>query len=75
MRHLSKTEIHDLLEELGIETEQLEISKINVPKNISNPYDKPMLEVLMERLDKFGRSCDPAYRTINEQEEDEDLEV
>ena len=73
MRHLNKTDIIDLLEELGIETEPLENSKINAPKNMANPYERSMLEIIMERQDKFGRSCDPNYRTIKEQDEDEDI--
>jgi NH3-dependent NAD+ synthetase len=74
MKHLNKTEIMDLLEELGVETEPLENSRINAPKNIPNPYDKSMLEIIMERQDRFGERMDPNYRTIKEQEEEEEEE-
>jgi hypothetical protein len=64
MKHLNKTEIMDLLEELGVKTEPLENSKIDAPKTA--------LEIIMERQDRFGERMDPNYRTIKEQEEEEE---
>lgn len=62
----------DFLEELGVETEPYENIPKDIPKDIPNPYGRPMLEIIMERLDRFGSSCDPAYRIIKDQEEEEE---
>lgn len=75
MRHLNKTEKYDILEELGVNTEPCENSRINAPKNMSKPYEKSMLEIALERIEKFGKSCDAGYRTIKEREEEDEEEV
>lgn len=66
MKHLNKTDVVDLLEELGVETEPLENSKIDAPKTA--------LEIIMERQDRFGERMDPNYRTIKEQDENKEEE-
>lgn len=78
MRHQSKEaeeESLKILKRLGVETERdgdYNPDNVQAPRINPNPYGKPMLEVIMERQDEFGKSCDPGYRTIKEQEEDEE---
>lgn len=74
LKQLNKEEILEILKSFGVKTEpdksfKPDLETIERCRNNPNPYGRCMLEVIMERQDKFGKSCDSGYRTIKEQEE------